>query len=95
MLRKGRAAHLTRPLQLTSTCVVGDSESQPGTSGLAGIFISKPFVDYPPEAVRARSGAHLDGFIYLRPRVSRQLLAPKSGGIHYQHDGVAAELPLN
>jgi NAD(P)-dependent dehydrogenase (short-subunit alcohol dehydrogenase family) len=46
----------------------------------AGIFISKPFLDYTPEDFRALSSTNLDGFLYITQRVIKQLLAQKSGG---------------
>ncbi len=46
----------------------------------AGIFISKPFVDYTPEDVRALFSTNVDGFIYITQRAIKQFLAQGNGG---------------
>lgn len=46
----------------------------------AGIFFTKPFVDYTIEDFRKLSSTNLEGFIHLTQRVVKQMLAQKSGG---------------
>jgi NAD(P)-dependent dehydrogenase (short-subunit alcohol dehydrogenase family) len=46
----------------------------------AGIFISKPFIDYTPAEFHALSATNLEGFLYITQRFIRQLLAQESGG---------------
>ena len=46
----------------------------------AGIFFTKPFLDYTIEDFRRLAATNLDGFIHLTQRVVRQMLAQKSGG---------------
>ena len=46
----------------------------------AGIFFTKPFIDYTVEDYRRLSATNLEGFLHLTQRVVRQMLAQKSGG---------------
>lgn len=46
----------------------------------AGIFFTKPFVDYTTEDFRRLSSTNLEGFIHLTQRVVKLMLAQKSGG---------------
>ncbi len=46
----------------------------------AGIFFTKPFIDYTMEDFRRLSSTNLEGFIHLTQRVVKQMLAQKSGG---------------
>src|SRR5271170_6040620 len=46
----------------------------------AGIFISKPFIDYTADDFRALVSTNLDGYIYVTQLAVRQMLAQKSGG---------------
>lgn len=46
----------------------------------AGIFFTKPFVDYTMEDFRRLSSTNLEGFIHLTQLVVKQMLAQKSGG---------------
>jgi NAD(P)-dependent dehydrogenase (short-subunit alcohol dehydrogenase family) len=46
----------------------------------AGIFFTKAFTDYKTEDFKALSSANLEGFIYARQGVVKQMLAQKSGG---------------
>ena len=43
----------------------------------AGIFFTKPFLDYTIEDFRRLAATNLDGFIHLTQRVVRQMLAQK------------------
>jgi NAD(P)-dependent dehydrogenase (short-subunit alcohol dehydrogenase family) len=60
----------------------------------AGIFISKPFVDYTPAEYRALTATNLEGFIYLTQRVIRQFLAQKKGGSVVTVTASIADHPL-
>jgi NAD(P)-dependent dehydrogenase (short-subunit alcohol dehydrogenase family) len=60
----------------------------------AGIFISKPFVDYTPEDFRALSATNLDGFFFITQRVIKQLLAQQSGGSIVSVTASIADHPL-
>ena len=46
----------------------------------AGIFFTKPFIDYTIEDYRRLAGTNLEGFLHLTQRVVRQMLAQKRGG---------------
>ena len=46
----------------------------------AGIFFTKPFIDYTIEDYRRLAATNLEGFLHLTQRVVRQMLAQKSGG---------------
>ena len=46
----------------------------------AGIFFTKPFIDYTMTDFRKLSSTNLEGFIHLTQLVVRQMLAQKSGG---------------
>jgi NAD(P)-dependent dehydrogenase (short-subunit alcohol dehydrogenase family) len=46
----------------------------------AGIFFTKPFVDYTFEDYRRLAATNLEGFLHLTQRVVRQMLAQKRGG---------------
>jgi len=46
----------------------------------AGIFFTKPFVDYTIEDYRRLAATNLEGFLHLTQRVVRQMLAQKRGG---------------
>ncbi|MEK1896506.1 MAG: SDR family oxidoreductase [Rhizobium sp.] len=46
----------------------------------AGIFFTKPFVDYTIEDYRKLSSTNLEGFLHLTQLVVRQMLAQKTGG---------------
>ena len=46
----------------------------------AGIFFTKPFVDYTIEDYRRLTATNLEGFLHLTQRVVRQMLAQKRGG---------------
>ncbi|RAZ93142.1 3-oxoacyl-ACP reductase [Mesorhizobium hawassense] len=46
----------------------------------AGIFFTKPFVDYTIEDYQRLAATNLEGFLHLTQQVVRQMLAQKSGG---------------
>jgi NAD(P)-dependent dehydrogenase (short-subunit alcohol dehydrogenase family) len=46
----------------------------------AGIFFTKPFIDYTIEDYRRLAATNLEGFLHITQRVVRQMLAQKSGG---------------
>ncbi|ANK92259.1 MULTISPECIES: SDR family NAD(P)-dependent oxidoreductase [Rhizobium] len=46
----------------------------------AGIFLTKPFIDYTMTDFRKLSSTNLEGFIHLTQLVIRQMLAQKTGG---------------
>ena len=46
----------------------------------AGIFFTKPFIDYTIEDYRRLAATNLEGFLHVTQRVVRQMLAQKSGG---------------
>ncbi|RDJ15443.1 SDR family NAD(P)-dependent oxidoreductase [Rhizobium grahamii] len=46
----------------------------------AGIFFTKPFVDYTIEDYRTLSSTNIEGFLHLTQLVVRQMLAQKTGG---------------
>jgi NAD(P)-dependent dehydrogenase (short-subunit alcohol dehydrogenase family) len=45
----------------------------------AGIFFTKPFIDYTIEDYRCLAATNLEGFLHLTQRVVRQMLAQKRG----------------
>ena len=46
----------------------------------AGIFFTKPFIDYTIEDYRRLAATNLEGFLHLTQRVVRQMLVQKRGG---------------
>jgi NAD(P)-dependent dehydrogenase (short-subunit alcohol dehydrogenase family) len=46
----------------------------------AGIFFTKPFVDYTAEDIRSLVSTNLEGFLYLTQRAVKQMLAQGTGG---------------
>jgi len=46
----------------------------------AGIFFTKPFIDYTIEDYRRLAATNLEGFLHLTQHVVRQMLAQKRGG---------------
>src|SRR5580704_18090488 len=46
----------------------------------AGIFFTKPFIDYTAEDFKALSSTNLEGFLYVTQGAVKQMLAQKSGG---------------
>src|SRR5580658_776915 len=60
----------------------------------AGIFFTKPFIDYTPEDFRALSSTNLDGFIYTTQLAVRQMLAQKRGGSVVSITATIADHPL-
>jgi NAD(P)-dependent dehydrogenase (short-subunit alcohol dehydrogenase family) len=67
-------------------CVAGDI-ADPDTAKIvdalinsAGIFVTKPFVDYTVEDYRNLVSTNLDGFLHLTQLVVRQMLAQGTGG---------------
>jgi NAD(P)-dependent dehydrogenase (short-subunit alcohol dehydrogenase family) len=46
----------------------------------AGIFFTKPFIDYTIEDYRRLAATNLEGFLHLTQRVVRQMLAQQRGG---------------
>ena len=69
----------------------------------AGIFYTKPFIDYTMDDFRKLSSTNLEGFIHLTQRVVKQMLAQKSGGsivsittplIDHPIAGLSASVPM-
>jgi NAD(P)-dependent dehydrogenase (short-subunit alcohol dehydrogenase family) len=46
----------------------------------AGIFFTKPFIDYTPEDFKSLIATNLEGFLYITQLAIRQMLAQKTGG---------------
>src|SRR5580700_2083090 len=46
----------------------------------AGIFFTKPFIEYTAEDFKALSSTNLEGFLYVTQAAVRQMLKQKSGG---------------
>lgn len=46
----------------------------------AGVFIGKPFADFPIEDYRKLQSINVDGFLFMTQRVVRQMLAQGTGG---------------
>ena len=60
----------------------------------AGIFISKPFIEYTAEDFRALSSTNLEGFLYITQRVIRELLEKNQGGSIVNVTAAIADHPL-
>lgn len=60
----------------------------------AGIFISKPFIEYTPADFHALSATNLEGFLYITQRFIRQLLAQQTGGSVVNITASIADHPL-
>jgi NAD(P)-dependent dehydrogenase (short-subunit alcohol dehydrogenase family) len=61
----------------------------------AGIFFSKPFLDYTIEDFRALSSTNLDGFIYMTQLVVKQMLSQRSNGSIVSITATIADHPLS
>jgi NAD(P)-dependent dehydrogenase (short-subunit alcohol dehydrogenase family) len=46
----------------------------------AGLFLTKPFLEFTPDDMRKLSSTNIDGFIHLTQLAIKQMLAQKSGG---------------
>src|SRR5450432_4905337 len=46
----------------------------------AGIFFTKPFIDYTPDDLKSLVSTNVEGFLYITQFCVRQMLAQKSGG---------------
>src|SRR5213078_963052 len=46
----------------------------------AGIFFTKPFIDYTPDDFRSLVTTNLEGFLYVTQLAVKQMLAQKAGG---------------
>lgn len=46
----------------------------------AGLFFTKPFIDYTSEEIKQLVSTNLEGFIYITQLTIKQMLAQKSGG---------------
>ncbi|MBB3144292.1 NAD(P)-dependent dehydrogenase (short-subunit alcohol dehydrogenase family) [Phyllobacterium trifolii] len=69
----------------------------------AGIFYTKPFIDYTMDDFRKLSSTNLEGFIHLTQRAVKQMLAQNSGGsivsittplIDHPIAGLSASVPM-
>ena len=69
----------------------------------AGIFFSKPFLDYTAEDLRALISTNVQGFIYVSQHAIKQMLTQKSGGsiisitssmVEHPIAGVTASVPM-
>lgn len=60
----------------------------------AGIFISKPFIEYSPADFHALSATNIEGFLYITQRFVRQLLAEQKRGSVVNISASIAEHPL-
>jgi len=69
----------------------------------AGIFYTKPFIDYTEEDFRAFVSTNLQGYLYITQHVVRQLLKQGTGGsvvgittslLEHQIAGVTASVPM-
>jgi NAD(P)-dependent dehydrogenase (short-subunit alcohol dehydrogenase family) len=84
--RSDRLALVDGDIGLASTAamIVGTAVKRFGSVDAllnnAGIFFSKPFIDYTPADFRALSSTNLDGFIYTTQWAVKQMLSQKSGG---------------
>lgn len=60
----------------------------------AGIFFTKPFVDFTPEDIQQLVSTNLEGFIYITQLVIKQMLAQKSGGSVVSVTAALADNPI-
>ena len=60
----------------------------------AGIFISKPFIEYTVADFRALSATNLEGFLYITQSVVKELLEKKRGGSIVNVTAAIADHPL-
>lgn len=60
----------------------------------AGIFFTKPFVDYTAEDVKQLVSTNLEGFIYITQLTVKQMLAQKSGGSIVTITAALADNPI-
>jgi NAD(P)-dependent dehydrogenase (short-subunit alcohol dehydrogenase family) len=60
----------------------------------AGIFLSKPFLDYTPEDTRALLATNVHGFIYTTQLATKQMLSQKTGGSVVSITATVADHPV-
>ena len=60
----------------------------------AGIFFSKPFIDYTIEDFKALASINLEGFIFITQLAIKQMLAQKTGGSIVSITTTMAEHPI-
>ena len=60
----------------------------------AGIFFTKPFIDYTADDFNALVSTNLAGFLYITQRVIKQMLAQKTGGSIVTITGALAHNPI-
>src|SRR5438552_425621 len=60
----------------------------------AGIFLVKPFIDYPPDDFRALVSTNLGGFIYITQLAVKQILSQKSDGSIVTISAALADNPI-
>jgi NAD(P)-dependent dehydrogenase (short-subunit alcohol dehydrogenase family) len=60
----------------------------------AGIFFTKPFIDYTAEDFKALSSTNLEGFLYVTQGAVKRMLAQKSGGSVVSITAALADNPI-
>ena len=60
----------------------------------AGIYFSKPFLDYTVEDLRVLSSVNIDGFFFITQLVIKQMLAQKTGGSIVNITSTMVEHPI-
>lgn len=60
----------------------------------AGIFLTKPFVDFTAEDIKQLVSTNLEGFIYITQLTVKQMLAQKSGGSIVSITAALADNPI-
>jgi NAD(P)-dependent dehydrogenase (short-subunit alcohol dehydrogenase family) len=82
----------------TATQVVETALSQYGSIDAlvnnAGIFFSKPFIDYTPEEFQRLVATNLEGFLYITQLTIKQMLAQQSGGSIVNITAALADNPM-
>ena len=91
----------------TATRIAGTAIRQFGSIDAvvnnAGIFFTKPFIDYTPDDFERLSETNLEGYVYITQLAVKQMLLQKTGGsvtcltsamVHHPIAGVRASLPM-
>jgi NAD(P)-dependent dehydrogenase (short-subunit alcohol dehydrogenase family) len=61
----------------------------------AGIFFTKPFIDYTAEDIKQLISTNMEGFIYITQLTIKQMLAQKSGGSVVSITASLADNPIS
>ncbi|HUA61433.1 MAG TPA: SDR family oxidoreductase [Verrucomicrobiae bacterium] len=101
-LVEGNIGQLATAVRIAETAI-GKFHSIDAVVNNAGIFFTKPFIDYTADDFRRLSETNLEGYLYITQLAVKQMLAQKTGGsvtcvtsamVHHPIAGVKASIPM-